>query len=61
MDVEKLIILVRSSREIYDAKDPNHRNKDYIAGVWRSTAEELQTTGKNFLFILFHAQKLMNL
>ena len=61
MDVEKLIILVRSRREIYDTKDPNHRNKDYIASVWRSIAEELQTTGTNFLFILFHVQKFMNL
>jgi hypothetical protein len=33
MDVEKLIILVRSRREIYDAKDPSHRNKDYIAWI----------------------------
>jgi hypothetical protein len=57
MDVEKLIILLRSRREMYDAKDPNHRNKDYIASVWRSIAEELQTTGldesKTFSFPFF--------
>jgi hypothetical protein len=57
MDVEKLIILVRNRREIYDANDPNHRNKDYITSVWRSTAEELQTTGldesKTFSFAFF--------
>jgi hypothetical protein len=57
MDVEKLIIVVRSRRKIYDAKDPNHRNKDYIASVWRRIAEELQTTGldesKIFSFAFF--------
>jgi hypothetical protein len=57
MDVEKLIILVRSRCEIYEAKDPNPRNKDYIPSVWRSIAEELRTTGldesKTFSFAYF--------
>jgi hypothetical protein len=48
---------VRSRREIYDAKNPNHRNKDYTASVWRSIAEELQTTGlgesETFSFAFF--------
>jgi hypothetical protein len=37
MDVEKLIILVRSRREIYDAKDSNHRNKEINleTDVWK--------------------------
>ncbi|XP_031337150.1 uncharacterized protein LOC116166341 [Photinus pyralis] len=44
MDVETLISLVQAKEAIYDPKHPKHRDRDFIAAVWRGIARELNTT-----------------
>ena len=46
MLVELLINLVRERPAIYDSSDPNHRDRDVIAALWKDVAAALSCTGK---------------
>ena len=55
MLVELLINLVHERPAIYDYSDPNHRDRDVIAALWKEIAAALSCTGKTtVLFILNH-------
>lgn len=55
MLVEDLINLVRERPAIYDPSDPNHRDRDVIASLWKEVAAALSCTGKTTVsLILIH-------
>jgi hypothetical protein len=51
MDIDHLIVFVRDRQEIYNPCHPNHRDRYFVAGVWRETATQINTNIKLFYSI----------
>ena len=50
MLVELLINLVQERPAIYDASDPKHHDRDFIATLWKEVAAAMSCTGKSQQF-----------
>jgi hypothetical protein len=48
MDIDNWIVLVHGRQEIYSSCYPKHRKRDFIAGVWKEIATQLNANGKLF-------------
>ncbi|XP_022189066.2 uncharacterized protein LOC111047584 [Nilaparvata lugens] len=41
IDVERLILIVQNHYEIFDARDPKHRDREHMGRIWKGIANEL--------------------
>jgi hypothetical protein len=51
MDIGHLIVLVSDRQEIYNPCHPKHRDRDFVAGVWREIATQSNKNIKLFYSI----------
>ncbi|RZF46773.1 hypothetical protein LSTR_LSTR002636 [Laodelphax striatellus] len=44
VDVERLILIVQNHYEIFDPRDPKHRDREHMGRIWKGIANELNNT-----------------